>query len=307
MKKQPIGDSCGSAMKAVMMTGRNCAVLLVGLLVSGRALAQQSCIRGMHIDGVITDPTGAVIPGAHVQAGTRATGVTDATGHYAFACVPLSSTTITADADGFAQATARVHARAGGAAHANLRLAVAPVQTEVQVNENADADRTAASTVLGTEQVQRLSDDPDDFLRELQAFAAGGGGPFGSALVTVDGFQNSSALPAKSSIASIRVNPDLFSSEYQTVPWLGARIEIETKPGAGPWHGALFFADSASPFNATDPLAVSATPAGKRRYGFELGGPITQKQSDVFLALEKRDIDEFNVVDAVTLNASGIP
>jgi hypothetical protein len=260
----------------------------------------------MHIDGVITDPTGAVIPGAHVQAGTGAPGVTDATGHYAFACVPLTSTTITADADGFAQATARAHARAGGAAHVNLRLAVASVQTDVQVNANADG-RTAASTVLGTEQVQRLSDDPDDFLRELQALAAGGGGPSGSALVTVDGFQNSSTLPPKSSIASIRVNPDLFSSEYQNPPWLGARIEIETKPGAGPWHGAIFFADSASPFNATDPLSVTATPAGKRRYGFELGGPITQKKSDIFFALEKRDIDEFNVVDAVTLNSDEAP
>ena len=307
MNKQPFEDSCGSAIKPVVITGRNCAVLLLGLFVSGTALAQQSCIRGMHIDGVITDPTGAVIPGAHVQAGTAATGVTDATGHYTFACVPLTSTTITADADGFAQATARAHARAGGAAHVNLRLAVAPVQTDVQVNANADGDRTAASTVLGTEQVQRLSDDPDDFLRELQAFAAGGGGPYRSALVTVDGFQNSSALPAKSSIASIRVNPDLFSSEYQNPPWLGARIEIETKPGAGPWHGAIFFADSASPFNATDPLSVTATPASKRRYGFELGGPITRKKSDVFFALEKRDIDEFNVVDAVTLNSDGAP
>ena len=154
MNKQPFGDSCGSAMKAVMITGRNCAVLLVGLLVSGTALAQQSCIRGMHIDGVITDPTGAVIPGAHVQAGTGATGVTDATGHYAFACVPLTSTTITANADGFAQATARAHARAGGAAHVNLQLAVASVETDVQVNANAngaDDGRTAGTTVLGTE------------------------------------------------------------------------------------------------------------------------------------------------------------
>src|SRR3984885_15128378 len=158
-----------------------------------------------------------------------------------------------------------------------------------------------------TTAARRYSDDPDDFRRELQALAAGGGGPSGNALVTVDGFQNSSALPAKSSIASIRVNPDLFSSEYQSPPWLGARIEITTKPGAGPWHGALFFADSAGPFNATDPLSLTATPAGKRRYDFELGGPITQKRSDVFCALEKRDIDEFNVVDAVTLNASGIP
>jgi hypothetical protein len=310
MNKRPLGESCGSAVKAVMITGRNCAVVLVGLLASGTAVAQQSCIRGMHIDGVITDPTGALIPGARVQAGTAATGVTDATGHYTFACVPLTSTTITADADGFAQANARAHARAGGAAHVNLRLTVASVQTDVQVSANAngaDDGRTAGTTVLGSEEVQRLSDDPDDFLRELQALAAGGGGPSGNALVTVDGFQNGSTLPPKSSIASIRVNPDLFSSEYQNPPWLGARIEIETKPGAGPWHGALFFADSASPFNATDPLSATATPAGKRRYGFELGGPITQKKSDVFFALEKRDIDEFSVVDAVTLNPDGAP
>ena len=308
MNKQPFEDNCGWAVKAVMIAGQKYVVLLVGLLFSGVALAQQSCMRGMKVEGVITDPTGAVIPGAHVQAGSGATGETDATGHYAFACVPVTSTTITADADGFAQATARAHARAGGAAHVNLQLAVASVETDVQVGANAaDGGRTAGTTVLGTKEVQLLSDDPDEFLRELQALAAGGGGPSGSALVTVDGFQNGSTLPPKSSIASIRVNPDLFSSEYQNPPWLGARIEIATKPGAGPWHGALFFADSASPFNATDPLSVTATPAGRRRYGFEFGGPITQKKSDVFLALEKRDIDEFNVVDAVTLNSSGIP
>jgi hypothetical protein len=221
--------------------------------------------------------------------------------------VSVTSTTITADAGGFAQASVRAHARAGGIAHVNLRLAVASVRTNVEVNTNANGDRTAGSTVLGTEEVQRLPDDPDDFLRQLQSLAAGGGGPSGNALVTIDGFQNSSTLPPKSSIASIRVNPDLFSSEYQNPPWLGARIEIATKPGAGPWHGALFFADSAGPLNATDPLSVTATPASKRRYGFELGGPVTEKKSALFLALEKRDIDEFNVVDAVTLNPSGIP
>ena len=310
MNTQPFADCCGLAMKAVMIAGRKWAVFLVGLLVSGAGLAQQSCIRGMRIDGVITDPTGAVISGARLEVGTGATGVTDATGHYTFACVPVTSTSITADADGFARSIARAHARAGGAAHVNLQLAVAPVETDVQVNakaNEADDGQAAGTTVLGTEDVQRLSDDPDEFLRELQSIAGGTGGPSGGAIVTVDGFQNSSALPQKSSIASIRVNPDLFSSEYQNPPWLGARIEIETKPGAGPWHGALFFADSDSLFNATDPLSAAATPASRQRYGFELGGPITQKKSDVFFALEKRDIDEFNVVDAMTLNSSDTP
>lgn len=52
---------------------------------------------------------------------------------------------------------------------------------------------------------------------------------------------------------------------------------------------------------------MAATPASRQRYGFELGGPITQKKGDAFLALEKRDIDEFNVVDAVTLNSVETP
>ncbi len=160
MNKRPFADSYPSA------TVRNRAVLFAALFVSGTALAQQSCTRGMRIDGVITDPTGAVIPRAHVQSGTGATGLTDATGRYVFACVPVTSTTITADADGFAPATARAHAHAGGAAHVNLRLAVASVQTEVDVHGNtsgADDGHTASTAVLGTEDVQRLPDDPDDF------------------------------------------------------------------------------------------------------------------------------------------------
>ena len=150
-----------------------------------------------------------------------------------------------------------------------------------------------------------MADDPDDFKRQLQVLAASSGGAPGQAIITVDGFQNSSTLPPKSSIASIRVNPDMFSSEYDRPPYQGGRVEIFTKPGRDSLHGALFFTDSDSGLNATDPFALSATPAGKRRYGFEFGGPIRKQKSDFFLALERRDINEFNVVNAVVLNSQG--
>jgi hypothetical protein len=104
--------------------------------------------------------------------------------------------------------------------------------------------------------VQLLADGPDDFLRQLPALSASGGGSPASTLIMVDGFQNGSALPPKSSIASIRVNPDLFSSQYQTPPFSGEVIEIVTKPGADSFHEALFFADSDGRFNATDPFSV---------------------------------------------------
>ena len=160
---------------------------------------------------------------------------------------------------------------------------------------------------LNTHDVQQLADDPDDFLRELQMLASVAGGDPGSATIRVDGFQNGSALPPKSSIASIQVSPDFFSAEYQWPPFNGGQIDITTKPGADRFHGALFFTDSDGSFNATDPFSITATPASKRRYGFELSGPIVRKKSGFSLALEKRDINEFNVVNAVSLDAENQP
>lgn len=282
------------------------AALFIGILGPASGLAQQTCANGIRIDGTITDPTGAVIVGARVQASDNEKAVTDGTGHYLLPCVPTRVNTITVEAEGFALGNARISKPQRGAAHVNLQLAVAQAQANVQVNADApgiDSDRSSGTITLDTSGVQQLADDPDDFLRQLQTIASTVGAD--RATIMVDGFQNTSALPPKGSIASIRINPDMFSPEFQSPPWTGTVIQILTKPGTGPFHGALFFTDSDGIFNATDPFSVTATPAGKRRYGFELTGPVVPKKVDFALALEKRDIDEFNVVNAVTLDAAG--
>jgi hypothetical protein len=223
-------------------------------------------------------------------------------------CVPANATTIAVVADGFATKTATISRQPDGTAHIDVHLDIARVQTEVQVNGDTatiDTDPGAASTALSNTEIQQMPDDPDDFLRQLQILAAAAGGDPSSATIMVNGFQNGSALPPKSSIAAIRVNPDMFSSEYRWPPFGGGAVEIITKPGADLFHGALFFTDSDGGFNATDPFSVTATPASKRRYGFELTGPIVHQKSSFALALEKRDINEFNVVNAVTLDADG--
>ena len=88
-------------------------------------------------------------------------------------------------------------------------------------------------------------------------------------------------------------------------PYQGGRIEIYTKPGQSKLHGALFTAQSAAFLNAKDPFALSRAAIGKQRYGFELSGPIRINRSDFALSLEHRQIDQFAVVNAVTLNATG--
>lgn len=285
----------------------NLAAILAALLSPVWGLAQQPCATGVRIEGVVTDPSGAVVAGAQVQASNGEKTTTDAAGHYVLPCVPVSSAAITVQAEGFAPRAAKAHARTGETAHLNVQLEVASVRTDVQVNSGgntANHDFSGTTSILNTEDVQRLPDDPDDLLRVLQALASDSGGDPTATQVFVDGFQNASAMPPKDSIASIRVNPDIFLPEYQTPLWSGGRIEITTKAGADAYHGALFFTDSNSAFNATDPFSTSSTPAGKQQYGFEWGGPIVPKKADFSLALEKRNIDEFNVVNAVTLDAN---
>jgi hypothetical protein len=279
-------------------------IFLFAALSIGGDLLAQNC---GNLSGTVLDPSGAAVVGAgvHLQASTPQDTTTGAHGSFILHCVGNDPYQITVNASGFAES--QVSGR--GYANITVHLRIADVHTEVEVGEDSgvsvDTDHGAGTHTLTAQDLQGMADDPDDFKRQLQVLAASSGGAPGQAIITVDGFQNSSSLPPKSSIASIRVNPDMFSSEYDRPPYQGGRVEIFTKPGRDSLHGALFFTDSESGLNATDPFAVSATPASKRRYGFEFGGPIRRQKSDFFLALERRDINEFNVVNAVVLNSEG--
>jgi len=280
---------------------------MIGMLAPSLASAQQSCANGIRIEGTITDPTGAVISGAQVQTASGEKTTSDATGRYALPCVAGTSAVITVQAEGFASGSLRARGHIGISVRGNVQLAIASVQDNVQVNGDiGDENGGGAGTiVLNAQQVQQLPDDPDDLLRQLQILASSSGGDPSALTILVDGFQTPTVLPPKSSIASIRINPDFFAPQYQLPNWHGGAVEITTKPGADKFHGALFFTDSNSTFNATDHFSTAATPAGRQRYGFELTGPILPKKFDFALALEHRDIDEFNVVNATILDPSG--
>jgi hypothetical protein len=280
--------------------------LMLSLVISLAAQAQMNCPHGGRLEGDVVDPTGAVIPGARVSWSQGGSVASDQTGHYILTCAMEGEGQLTVEAPNFATLTQQVRVRAGIIQRQKLTLALAAIQTEVRVNANSSPESSATESIsLNTEQVQQLPDDPDDLLAQLQILAAEYGGDPTTARVMVDGFQNSSALPPKSSIASIRINPDFFSSEYQWPPYGGGTIEITTKPGTSALHGALFFTGSPGAVNATDPFSLTPTPASRERYGFEFSDRLIPQRSDISLALEKRDIDEFNVVNAQTLGSNG--
>src|SRR5688572_23791675 len=113
-----------------------------------------------------------------------------------------------------------------------LMLPIDRVQSDVTVGRDrqaAAADRDVTfGAVLTREQIEALSDDPDELKRQLMDIA----GPNGKLLV--DSFEGRE-LPPKALIKSIRITRDQFAPEVHYAGEL--RIEILTQPGIGAMRG----------------------------------------------------------------------
>ena len=270
------------------------------------ALPQTAC-HGARLSGVVRDSTRALIPGATVTLDQAQTATSASDGTFVFRCVDAGPHHLSAAAPGFAKRDLPLKSPHPDAL--DLILQPKEVDTQVDVSGNdanpANAATAGPSQTISGSRLQSLADDPDDLLRELQQLAAAAGGNPANATIAVDGFQGSSALPPKSSIAYIQVNPDQFSAQYREPPFGGGRVEVYTKPGQPTYHGALFLTNGSPWENARDPFSTSKAALGKQRYGFELTGPIRKTGSDFSLTLEHRSIDNYAVVNAITLDPSG--
>lgn len=265
----------------------------------------QAC-TGTALEGVVRDSTSALLPGAQVLLDEHTSVLSGPEGRFRFPCVPDGKHTLTATTPGFAPYVVHFTAPRSG----DLTFRLTP-RTEASVTVDADDDAQVPAPggtnglIVSGKQLQSLADDPDDLLRELQQLSAASGGSPGGATISVDGFQDSSTLPPKDSIAYVNVSPDLFSAEYREPPFGGGRVEIYTKPGAKNFHGALFGTNSSSWMNARDPFSQGNSKVGKQRYGFDFSGPVRKVGSNFALNLEHRTIDETVTVNAFTPGPNG--
>jgi hypothetical protein len=272
--------------------------MMMVLVVACSALAQSPAnapaaplpssiaVATTRVHGTITDPDGALIPGATVTLtpakGRPATAKTGGDGTYTVA-VPPGKYSVLVTMPGFATYSAvnvPIPAVTSTTLDAALQIGVQTQVVTVDANTvqlSVDPDSNANSTVLSGKDLEALSDDPDELSSELTALAGPSAGPNGGQIY-VDGFTGGQ-LPPKSSIREIRINQNPFSAQYDKLGY--GRIEVFTKPGTDKIHGSFQVNGNPSQFNSANPLEAGVyVPPYHTVFSFgSLTGPLTKSSS----------------------------
>ena len=267
------------------------------------------------IRGQVTDPAGALIPGVQITITAAAadqvvTTASDATGTFAIRNLAPGSYVIHATFDGFLPfESAPISVAEGQAKRISIVMAIAVAQQNIVVSDEATevnleaAGNTSAVTLQGND-LEALSDDPDELANELSALAGPSAGPNGGEIF-IDGFSGGE-LPPKSAILEIRVNQNPFSAEYDRLGY--GRTEIVTKPGTEKLHGQLLLQGNDKPFNTGNPFTSSIPSYYSYQFSGTVSGAISKKASFYF-SLDSRDLQSVNawrIPDAVLPNSAGV-
>ncbi len=145
------------------------AALLLLLPLAGLA---QSTISTGNINGTITDPTGAAVPGAKVTITRTDTGVatvatTNSSGFYNSGSIIPGNYTVKAEAKGFATSETNVLVQIGNNSAVNLKLQIGAENTTVTVEAAAagvNTEQTSVQGVLTATQIENLPVNGRNFL-----------------------------------------------------------------------------------------------------------------------------------------------
>jgi len=190
-----------------MQASRTFYIVLV-LLFAGIlsiSAAGQSLVSG-DVTGIITDPSGAIVPNATVTLRNNGTGQTQTTatnnsGVYRFSLLPPGQYTVGASASGFQNVQKTVTVAVGQATSFNLQLPVGASNQTVEVTAEAGVLQTEngnISTTFSPEQIQLVPNPGNDLSYIVQTAP-------GAVMNTQAGYGNSSTfgLPATSNLFTI--------------------------------------------------------------------------------------------------------
>jgi hypothetical protein len=291
---------------------RQTSLRVVFLVCALLGLCFQAFAQEATIVGSVTDPTGAVIPGATITLTNQETGqgwtaISNEAGQYLAAGVRIGTYTIKADAKGFKVWTSSgVVLRVGDRARIDMRLEVGAASDSITIEANVvrvQSETAEISEVVNASQINTIMTNGRHFAAlaalvpgassNLASFnfpAAGnvdisfnGANPAHNVWLT-DGAENfdrggwgTNTLPSTDAVAEFRTLTSNYSAEYGLAS--GATISMAFRTGGKDLHGAAWEVMRNDNLDANDwfrnKSKTPKAPLAYNLYGFNIGGPVS--------------------------------
>lgn len=309
---------------------KSSTLLLVILGVVFLAFAAQPlAAQNADITGTVTDPSGAVIPGATVTVVSRTTNQTRAvstneSGTYTVPFLRPGLYTVTAEIEGFKTSHVDVELLVGQVARINVALEVGNVTEQIEVQGGAPlltTENAALGTVIENRQIVQLPLNGRDYL-QLIALSPNVSIPVGGGAAgylqggvrqnaqysvagqrtefnryTLDGMENTDPnvnsyviRPSVDLVQEFKVLTGVYSAEFGRAT---SQVSVTTKSGGNDFHGSLFEFLRNDKLDAREwnTLTDKKNPFRRNQFGGSVGGPILRNKLFFFTNLEfTRDV-----------------
>ena len=274
------------------------------------------------IRGMLTDPSGAAVPGVQVQAthistNNAYTTVTTAEGIYILTNLPIGAYNVVVEAKGFKRSVSEVTVLTGTSTSLDIKLELGATTQEVTVNATfAPAIQVDTAENATLQETKALLDLPSELGGNYDPSASGrrqitsflfltpgvvgfgfnhstNGAPDLSSEVMIDGVPYSQqetpgyidqSSPPFESVAEFKNANSIFPPEYGR----GFGVEIYTlKSGTNRWHGDAFEFVRNEIFDARGFYAATRPKVRQNDFGGTVGGPIKKDKLFVFMAWDE--------------------
>ncbi len=291
----------------------------------------QTTISTGSIQGTISDPSGAVVPGAKITISSKATGqainlVSSSSGAYNSGALIPGDYMVRAEVAGFKTVLMPVTVQVGVTSPGNITLEVGPATTVISVEAESLRVNTEQSTVQGVvtaDQIDRLPINGRNFL-DLAALQPGiqiqDGGGFDP---TKNGFSSISfagrfGRTARIEVDGVDISDETVGTTTQNIPVSSIQefaisqssldlsteltssgaVNVVTRSGSNSFHGESFLYARGSQTSAR--YGDVAVPFDRQQYGARFGGPLI-KDKLFFVAAWERTVQDMQ--QSVTLSA----
>lgn len=301
--------------------GKICsAVILLLLAICAAATAQTTAT----IFGTVTDPSGAIVPGAVLTITNQETGLsrraeTGSVGQFVAPLLGVGTYTVTAEASGFQKYVNRdLVLRVNQNLRVDIQLAVGEVTDQVEVVARGIAVETRSATLGKVVDERKIVDLPlngRNFLdlallqpgvvpamsitsNNTPEFSGGvkntpqvNGLRIQSNNFLLDGADNNEpflgtamSTPSPDALEEFKILTNMFSAEFGGGG--GSVVNIITKRGSNNFHGSIYEFFRNDVLDARDFFAQDIGKLRRNQFGASVGGPLVRDKSFFFVNYE---------------------